>query len=234
MKNYHLLKPYIIECRFQILAGFLSLLIVDILQLFIPRIIKWAIDGITLTSISTTELLRYALYIVASAAFISIFRFCWRYLIMGPARKVEEGIREQLFNHIQTLPATFFDKHTAGDIMAHATNDMTNIRMALSMGIVGLTDTIVLGCAAIMFMAYIHLELTLLALLPMPFIALFTKVFSKKLFDAYMDVQAGFSDLMESTRERFAGIRIIKAFNREEFEVDAMQRESREFVRRNM
>ncbi|MBF0204880.1 MAG: hypothetical protein HQK67_11385, partial [Desulfamplus sp.] len=234
MKHYQLLKTYIIECRFHIVAGFLSLLIVDILQLFIPRIIKWAIDGITLTSIGKAELFKYAFYIVASAFFISIFRFCWRYLIMGFARRVEEGLREKLFNHIQTLPASFFDKNTAGDIMAHATNDMTNIRMALGMGIVGLTDTIVLGCAAIFFMAYINWELTLMALLPMPFIALFTKIFSKKLFDAYMDVQAGFSGLMESTRERFAGIRIIKAFNREAFESDAMKRESEEFVKKNM
>lgn len=234
MKHYQLLKPYLVECRFHIVAGFISLLIVDLLQLFVPRIIKWAIDGITIGSTSKMELFRYAFYIVASAAFISIFRFCWRYLIMGPARRVEEGLREQFFNHIQTLPASFFDKNTAGDIMAHATNDMTNIRMALGMGIVGLTDTVVLGCTAILFMSYINLNLTLLALLPMPFIILFTKVFSKKLFEAYMDVQAGFSDLMESTRERFAGIRIIKAFCRETFEVEAMRRESKLFVKKNM
>lgn len=234
MKHYKLLQPYLIERQWHIVAGFISLLIVDILQLFIPRIIKWSIDSITLTSATTTELFTYALYIVASAIFISIFRFCWRYLIMGTARRVEEGLRGELFNHIQTLPASFFDLHTAGDIMAHATNDMVNIRMALGMGIVGLTDTIVLGCAAIFFMSYIHLELTLLALLPMPFIIFFTTIFSKKLFDAYVDVQAGFSDLMESTRERFAGIRIIKAFNREAFEVKAIKKDSRAFVSKNM
>lgn len=216
------------------MAGFFSLLVVDMLQLFIPRIIKWAIDGITLTSSSDAELFRYAFYIVASAVLISIFRFCWRYLIMGPARRVEEGLRELFFNHIQTLPTSFFDKHTAGDIMAHATNDMTNIRMALGMGIVGLTDTVVLGTTAIFFMAYINLELTLLALIPMPFMVLFTKIFSKKLFDAYMDVQAGFADIMELTREHFAGIRIIKAFNRESFEAQVMRRESELFVRKNM
>lgn len=234
MKHYYLLKPYLIQCRFHIAAGFISLLIVDILQLFIPRIIKWAIDGITMTTISRAGLFRYAFYIVASALMISIFRFFWRYLIMGTARRVEKGMSELLFNHIQTLPASFFDQHTAGDIMAHATNDMTNIRMALGMGIVGLTDTIVLGCAAVFFMAYINLELTLLALLPMPFIALFTKIFSKKLFEAYMDVQAGFSGLMESTRERFAGIRIIKAFNREGLELAAIKKESEMFVKKNM
>jgi len=234
LRHYKLLKPYLVECRFHIMAGFFSLLIVDMLQLFIPRIIKWAIDGITLTSSSDAELFRYAFYIVGSAVLISIFRFCWRYLIMGPARRVEEGLRELFFNHIQTLPTSFFDEHTAGDIMAHATNDMTNIRMALGMGIVGLTDTVVLGTTAIFFMAYINLELTLFALVPMPFMVLFTKIFSKKLFDAYMDVQAGFADIMELTREHFAGIRIIKAFNRESFEAQVMRRESELFVKKNM
>ncbi|MBF0411616.1 MAG: ABC transporter ATP-binding protein [Desulfamplus sp.] len=233
-KHYQLLKPYIVECRLQIIGGFVSLLIVDILQLFIPRIIKWVIDGISLMSVSKLELFKYTFYIIASAMLISIFRFFWRYMIMGAARRAEEGIREHLFNHIQTLPASFFDKNTAGDIMAHATNDITNIRMALSMGLVGLTDTIVLGCAAIIFMVYINLELTILALLPMPFIAVFTKIFSKKLFESYLDVQAGFSDLMESTRERFAGIRIIKAFNREELELASIKRESEIFVKKNM
>jgi ATP-binding cassette subfamily B protein len=222
------------ERRFHIAAGLFSLLIVDLFQLFIPRIIKWAIDDITLQSITFGGLFKYGVYIALSAMAIGAFRFCWRYLIMGTARRMEEGIRGQLFDHIQTLPTRFFDTTSAGDIMAHATNDMTNIRMALGMGIVGLTDTIVLGCAAIFFMAYINLELTILALLPMPFIAISTKILSKRLFLAYREVQESFSDLMESTRERFAGIRIIKAFNREATEVAGMTRESNAYITSNM
>lgn len=234
MKQFQLLKPYLLERKFYIAAGLLSLLLVDLFQLFIPRIVKWAIDDITLQSSSRGELFKYGLYITLAAMGIGIFRFCWRYLIMGTARRIEEGIRGQLFDHIQTLPTRFFDTTSSGDIMAHATNDMTSIRMALGMGIVGLTDTIVLGCAAIFFMAYINLELTLLALLPMPFIALFTKILSKKLFLAYREVQESFSHLMESTRERFAGIRIIKAFNREATEVAGITRESNAYITSNM
>ncbi|SLM28737.1 membrane hypothetical protein [Desulfamplus magnetovallimortis] len=234
-----LLTPYLIERRFHIIAGFLSLLVVDLLQLFIPRIIKWAIDSITAAedivgAVAGSQLLKYAFLIFLSSIMIGIFRFFWRVLIMGSARRVEEGIRGSLFNHIQTLPATFFNKHTAGDLMAHATNDMTNIRMALSMGIVGLTDAVVLGIAAVFFMSYINLELTVMALLPMPFIALSTKILSKKLFNAYRDVQASFSDLMESTRERFAGIKVIMAFNRENIEAEAMKNESEIYVKKNM
>lgn len=234
MKRLQLLKPYIKERWHYLLAGLLSLLIVDMLQLFIPRIIKWAIDDIADLSTSFEELLKYAAYIVFSAVFIGILRFCWRYFIMGTSRRMEEGIRGQLFNHIQTLPATFFDQRTAGDIMAHATNDMANIRMALGMGIVGMTDTIVLGCTSVFFMAYIDAKLTLMALLPMPFIALFTKILSKKLFRSYRSVQESFSTLMESTRERFAGIRIIKAFNREDVEYENMRKESERYIAKSM
>nr|WP_084067485.1 ABC transporter ATP-binding protein [Desulfocicer vacuolatum] len=234
LKQFQLLKPYLLERKFHIAAGLLSLLLVDLFQLYIPRIVKCAIDDITLQSVTRMALFKYGLYIALSAMAIGVFRFCWRYLIMGTARRMEEGIRGQLFDHIQTLPTRFFDTTSSGDIMAHATNDMTNIRMALGMGIVGLTDTVVLGCAAVFFMAYINLELTVLALLPMPFIALFTKILSKKLFRAYRDVQESFSNLMESTRERFAGIRIIKAFNREETEVAGMTRESKAYISSNM
>ncbi len=229
-----LIRPYFFERRFHLAAGLASLLVVDVLQLFIPRIVKRAIDGIAASSLDAGALLRYGGYIVLAAVFIGIFRFSWRYCIMGTARRVEEGIRERLFNHVITMPAPFFDRVSAGDIMAHATNDITNIRMALGMGLVGMTDTLVLGLAAVAFMGYINLELTVLALFPMPFIALFTKILSKRLFLAYMAVQESFSRLMESSRERFAGIRVIKAFNREEAETLALTQESQAHVDANM
>ncbi len=234
LKPMDLLKPYLVERKVHIFVGFLSLLAVDFLQLTIPRITKWAIDDITTAEMAQSQLVKYALLIVGVAILIVIFRYCWRVLIMGSARRAEEGIRATLYNHIHTLPSTFFDSHTAGDIMAHATNDMNNIRLALGMGIVALTDTIVLGLASIFFMAYINVELTLLSLIPMPFVAVVTKVLSGRLFNAYRDVQATFSELMESTRERFAGIKIIKAFNRESLESRAMRAESERYIEKNM
>lgn len=234
MKPFDLLKPYLIERKVHIIAGFFSLLFVDLLQLTLPRITKWAIDDITAGNPTISRLSTYGVWILVVALSIVFFRYFWRVFIMGSAKRAEEGIRAALYNHIQTLPATFFDTHTAGDIMAHATNDMTNIRLALGMGIVALTDTVVLGIASIFFMAYIDVKLTLLALLPMPFVALVTKVLSGRLHNAYRDVQSTFSDLMESTRERFAGIKVIKAFNREDQERRAMEKESDRYIQKNM
>ncbi|CCK82291.1 MULTISPECIES: ABC transporter ATP-binding protein [Desulfobacula] len=234
MKSFELIKPYFIERRPDLIWGIAALLVVDAFQLFIPRIIKWAVDDISAMNITPAGLLTYALYILGAALMIGCFRYLWRVLIFGASRRIEEGIREKMFRHVQLMPATYFETFTAGDIMAHATNDLKNIRMASGMGLVALTDTIVLGFASIFFMGYINVNLTLMALIPMPFIAFFTKIFSKKLFAEYMTVQAGFSDLMELVRERFSGIKIIKAFNRENFESDSFCRGSESYVSKNM
>jgi len=152
MKSYRLVKPYFVEKRFVIVIGLFSLLLVDMLQLFIPRIIKWAVDDLAICGTTPTRLLRYALYIVGVALLMGMFRFIWRRCLIGTSRRVEEGIRNRLFSHIQTLSAAYFDKTKTGELMAHATNDVLHIRMAVGMGMVALTDAVVLGLAAIGFM----------------------------------------------------------------------------------
>ncbi|MBW1859572.1 MAG: hypothetical protein JRI70_05705 [Deltaproteobacteria bacterium] len=218
MKSYRLVKPYFVEKRLTIVVGLFSLLVVDMLQLFIPRIIKWAVDDLATGRTTATTLLRYALYVVAVALLMGIFRFIWRRCLIGTSRRVEEGIRNRLFFHIQTLSAAYFDRTRTGDLMAHATNDVLHIRMAVGMGMVALTDAVVLGLAAIGFMLYINVTLTLFALLPMPIIAILARVLSRRIHYLYRDVQASFSDMTEVVRERFAGIRVVKAYNREEAE----------------
>ena len=214
MKSVALIKPYFKENRRKIAIGLLSLIIVDMLQLFIPRIIKWTVDGLTALQIDLRQLLIYALYMVIIAVLISVFRYVWRRCLLGTSRRVEEGLRNRLFSHIQTLSASYFDRTQTGDLMAHATNDIQQVRMATGMGMVALNDAIVLGTAAIGFMLYINVTLTLFVLIPMPLITISTRFFSKKMHRRYQSVQATFSNLTEVIRERFAGIRIIKAHNR--------------------
>jgi ATP-binding cassette subfamily B protein len=118
--------------------------------------------------------------------------------------------------------------------MAHATNDIQQIRMATGMGMVALNDAIVLGAAAIGFMLYINVTLTLFVLIPMPLITISTLFFSKKMHHRYQAVQAAFSDLTEVIRERFAGIRIIKAHNRKEKEAARVKAVSKEYIKENL
>ncbi len=217
-----------------IFMGLISLIIVDVLQLFIPRVIKWSVDDLTAFQINLAGLLKYSLYLAGIGLLIGVFRYFWRHCLLGTSRRVEEGLRNVLFSHIQTLSASYFDKVKTGDLMAHATNDIQQVRMATGMGMVALNDAIVLGAAAIGFMAYINIKLTLFVLIPMPFIVLGTKFFSKKMHRRYQEVQAAFSDLTEVVRERFTGIRLIKAYNWEREEIVNVEQISKAYINKNI
>jgi len=234
MKSFYLIKPYLSEQRLPIALGLICLIIVDFLQLFIPRIIKWAIDDLTDYRIDMLSLLIYALYIVGIAVLIGIFRYVWRRCLLGTSRRVEEGLRNRLFAHIQTLSAPYFERTKTGDLMAHATNDIQHIRMATGMGMVAVTDAVVLGTAAIGFMAYINVKLTVFVLIPMPMIVFGARFFSKRMHRYYGEVQGAFSDLTEVVRERFAGIRIIKAYNRQQEAASRLESVSRDYVEKNL
>jgi len=234
MGSFSLLKPYFYERRRLIFAGIVCLMIVDVLQLFIPRVIKWAVDDLTALSIDYTKLAVYAGEIIIIAVFMAILRFVWRRFLIGTSRVVEEGLRNRLFAHIQTLSASYFDQAKTGDLMAHATNDINNIRMAVGMGMVAFTDAVFLGFAAIGFMAYINVKLTLFALIPMPVIIFFTRKFGQKMHRRYTTVQQSFSEVTEVVRESFAGIRIVKAYNLEKPEYERLDQSSRNYIRENL
>jgi len=234
MKSLNVIIPYLKENILFIITGLLCLVIVDFIQLFIPRIIKWTVDDIAAYQIDLHSLFRYALYIVVSALLIGIFRYIWRRCLLGMSRRVEEGLRNRLFEHIQTLSASYFGEMKTGDLMAHATNDIMHIRMAAGMGIVALTDALVLGTAAIGFMAYINGALTFFVLIPMPFLIFGTRFFSKQMHHRYGDVQSVFADLTETVREHFAGIRTIKACNMEKDAASKVAAVSKKYIGKNL
>jgi len=234
MKSIAPIKSYFKENLPIIAIGLASLIIVDMLQLFIPRIIKRAVDGLTALQIDLRQLLIYAIYMAIIAVLIGAFRYVWRRCLLGTSRRIEEGLRNRIFSHIQTLSASYFDRTQTGDLMAHATNDIQQVRMATGMGMVALNDAIVLGAAAIGFMLYINVTLTLFVLIPMPLITICTRFFSKKMHHRYQRVQATFSDLTEVIRERFAGIRIIKAHNRNARETARVESVSKNYIKENL
>jgi ATP-binding cassette subfamily B protein len=234
MKSIELIKPFFRENRRRIAAGMIALIIVDLLQLYIPRIIKWVVDDLTQLRITANGLLRYALLMVAVALMIGVFRFVWRHCLLGTSRRVEEGLRNQLFFHLQTLSASYFDRARTGDLMAHATNDIQQVRMAVGMGLVALNDAMVLGAAAIGFMAYISVDLTMLVLIPMPLIVFGTRYFSRKMHRRYRQVQSAFADLTEAVRERFVGIRVTKAYGWEDHETRRIDKKSEKYIRENL
>ncbi len=234
MKSRDLIIPFLKAQRWTIALGMMSLIIVDFIQLMIPRVIKWTIDDLTLQRAGLSSLLRYAAIIAGMAVLIGAFRYVWRRCLLGTARKLEADLRNQLLAHLQTLSARYFDRNKTGDLMAHATNDIQQVRMAAGMGLVALNDAIVLGAAAIGFMLYINVALTLFVLVPMPLIVITTRMLSRRMHRRYQKVQAAFSDMTEAVRERCDGIRMIKAHNAEAASLAAINEVSQAYVAQNM
>jgi ATP-binding cassette subfamily B protein len=234
MKSFRTLRNGLTENRWGVSIGLIALLIVDVLQLFIPRVVKYAIDDLTLGTVSHSRLLVYGGEVLLLALGIGALRYVWRYFLLGAARRIEKKLRDRLFAHLQTLSVSYFSHTKVGDLMAHATNDIDAVRMAISIGVVFLVDTIILGVLTVLFMVYIHPKLTLFAVLPMPLITLLTLLFSRTIHHRFEMVQKAFASLTERVREAIAGIRVIKAYVLEEREEKKVSQLSQDYIQRNL
>jgi ATP-binding cassette subfamily B protein len=225
---------HFVRYKWAVVVGVIALLAVDAMQLVIPRIIKRAVDDLTTGGIARTDLVTYGIIIAGLAVGIAVLRFFWRFLIIGTSRHIEEDLRNEIFSHLQTLSARYFAVTKTGDLMAHATNDLNAVRMASGIGIVAAVDALILGLATIVFMLALNVRLTLLALVPMPFIALFTLRAGRLLHQRFESVQETFADLTERVRESIAGIRVIKAYAQEDHEIGRLSGVGREYIRKNV
>ncbi len=230
----NLLLPSFRQHRLKILCGLAALILVDFLQLIIPRIIKRGVDGLESLAITSSDLLQLGSIIIAMALFVVMLRFIWRYMIIGFSRYLEQAVRNRIFQHLLKMDAPFFERRTTGDLMAHATNDLSAVQMACGMGLVAAVDALVMSLAAIGFMLAIHPLLTLMALLPMPFLALATRVLSAKLHQRFATVQDQFSQLTEFSRSNLISIGLIKAYTMEKFQTDRFDRLGKKYVTSNL
>lgn len=230
----HLLLPSFRRHRLRILGGLAALILVDFLQLIIPRFIKQGVDALETLTVTPSGLLRLAGIIVFIAVLVVFLRFTWRYLIIGFSRLLEQRVRNQIFAHVLKMDAQFFEKRTTGDLMAHFSNDLAAVQMACGMGVVAAVDALVMSLAAIGFMIAIHPLLTLLALLPMPFLAAATRVLSSKLHKRFTTVQEEFSELTEFSRSNLISIGLIKAYTMEDFQTNRFDRLGKRYVRSNL
>jgi ATP-binding cassette subfamily B protein len=229
-----LLLPSFRRHRLRILGGLTALILVDFLQLIIPRFIKQGVDALESLNVTPTGLLRLAGIIVLIAVLVVFLRFIWRYLIIGFSRFLEQTVRNRIFDHILKMDAPFFEKHTTGDLMAHSSNDLAAVQMACGMGVVAAVDSLVMSLAAIGFMIAIHPLLTFMALLPMPFLAVATRVLSAKLHRRFAMVQEEFSELTEFSRSNLISIGLIKAYTMEDFQTDRFDRLGKRYVKSNL
>jgi ATP-binding cassette subfamily B protein len=233
-RSVRLALPFFKQYRLQLAFGFLSLLVVNALQLIIPRIVKHAVDGLQDQVASQTSLMKYGSLIIVLALFIAIFRFGWRILILGFSRHLEKDLRNWLFSHLLTLDRVFFQRKTTGELMALATNDLAAVQLAGGMGLVAFVDAMVMTIAALSFMAYIHPGLTLIAIAPMPLLALLTRFLSARLHRYFKKVQEQFSILTEFVRTTLSSIRLIKAYTQENSQAKRFNKLGRIYVQDNL
>ena len=235
MKSFLLLKDFFRKNAWRYALGVLWLILVNSAQLIIPYLLGYITDQIETGQVATADLWRFSGYILAIAAVIVVSRYFWRIYIMGTARMLEFHLRDMLFSHLQKLSANFYNEHKTGDLMAHATNDVNAVRMALGLGIIMLTDSIFLTVATVIIMTQvIDIRLTALALLPLPFMAVLVTFAGRLIHDRFKAVQATFSDMTDRVQENLSGIRVIKTFVQEDSEVERFDQVAQRLVFKNM
>jgi len=221
LANFKTLKYFFIEHKWAYLLGVVWLIFVDVLQLILPEILRTFTDELQANVIGRSEIFRYGLYILIIGFLLAFFRFLWRIYIIGTSKKLEFELRNKLFSHLLKLSTNYFNKSKTGDLMAHATNDINAVRMALGPGIVMVVDAVFITVIATFMMFFTtDVRLTLLALFPLPFLAIASGRFGKTINLRFRKVQESFSSLTETVQENLSGIRVVKTFVQEEKEVD--------------
>ena len=234
MKEFKDLVSLVLRYKRGVIIGLTSLLIVDTSQLIIPLVVRGAINSLSLGQATGPLLGRYALYVLGLVLLVAVFRYLWRYHIIGSSRKVEEYLRNKLLFHIHTLSPTFFDRSKTGDLMARSTNDIEAVRIAAGMGILWSFDAFFYFVFSLSFMLYINPILTLYTFLPLSSIAVIVLVFGKYIHDRFERAQEGFSTISERVQESLSGIREIRAFVQEEGKTKDFTKVNQEYLNRNM
>jgi len=223
---------YLWKYRLRIGIGLLALTIVNATALISPLVIREAIDSLALRE--DVNLLFLGSIIFGLAVTAMVFRFFIRYFIIGTARMIEKEIRSTLYQHLTRLSTPYFNRTKTGDLMAHATNDMEAITRACGFGIFTLADAVVLTTAGLIFMMSIDWQLTLYAVIPLPFLCAAVIIFGRMIHIRFQQVQEIFSRLMEDVREAVSGIRVIKSFAQEKGSNESYRKPNQEYIDSNM
>ncbi|HEY8425225.1 MAG TPA: ABC transporter ATP-binding protein [Limnochordales bacterium] len=221
--------------RWRYLAGAAVLLVIDLLQLLIPRVLGDVADAFASGQLSAAYAARQALTLLLLAALISLGRWAWRQLLLGASRLLEADLRRRLFAHLQRMSSGYFVRHRVGDLMAHLTNDVQAVRMAAGQGVVLSIDALFMTTVVVAMMASsADLRLALAAASPLLLLSVGLTYTGREVHRRFREVQEGFSRLTEFVEENIGGIRVVKALAREEQERLRFERIAAEQVERNV
>lgn len=234
MKVYYELMWFFKKEKKAYITGIIALIIVAVLQLIPPRIVGWTVDEITDNSLTFGKLSIFILILVVNAIALYGLRFLWRISIFGSAVRLARLLRKNLFEHFTNMPISFYQRKRTGDLMAHATNDVQAVQQTAGFGILSLFDSLAQGGAVFVAMLVIDWKLTVVALIPMPIMAVLTNFYSKKLFKSFYHAQEAFSDMNDKTQESINGIKVTKSFGQENEEIESFIEQSEDLLKKNM
>ena len=220
------LIPYLLHYKWHYLMGICVLLLVDLAGLYIPQFTGEIIDG--LSSGSLTDVKPLLLSILVAGLIMTVGRFGWRYFIVGASRGIEYQMRNDMFAHLETLSAKFYNSHKTGDLMAHFTNDLQAVRMAVGMAVITAFDAVIMTIMVLVKMiVYVDLRLTIFAFIPLTLVAVGCYFFGIESKKRQLARQQAFSDLSDKVQESLAGIRVLKAFVQEEKDLESFDAASK-------
>lgn len=238
MKPLLRLKPFLAKYKSTLVWGLVTVVMSNLFTVVQPLFVGRAIDALKTSlesrQIDSSGLLLYAGLIVGFSAVAGIFTFLTRQTIIVISRRIEYDLRNNFLSHIQKLSLSYFQNTPTGDLMAHATNDISAVRNALGPGIMYPTDTLMTFTMVLSIMLYKDWELTLLALIPLPFVSYAVFRLGKIVHLKFEERQEQFSKLTTRAQENLSGIRVVKAYVREAYEIGLFRSMSWDYLKKNL
>lgn len=233
-KNFSLF-PYLLQYIWRYLLGIAVLMLVDLANLYIPQYTGDCIDGLAAGTLGPDGVVSLLLKLLLAGLLVMGGRFGWRYCIIGASRGIEYKLRNDMFAHLETLSARYFNSHKTGDLMAHFTNDLQALRMAVGPAVVTAFDAIVMTIMVLVKMIfYVDFQLTLLAFVPLILVAVGCYYYGIEAKKRQTRRQKAFSDLSDKVQESLAGVRVLKAFVQEDADFRAFEEASRNSMEKNL
>ncbi|MDQ0273274.1 ABC transporter transmembrane domain-containing protein [Cytobacillus purgationiresistens] len=217
------------------LTGIILLLFVAFLQLVPPRVIGIFVDHIKDGTLTASILLYWIAMLAIVAVCMYVLRYYWRIMIFGSAVKLAKLLRNNLYSHFTKMSQAFYQRKRVGDLMAHATNDLTAIQQTAGTAVLTFVDSLATGGFVIIAMATtISWKLTLIALIPMPLMVILTSWYGSMLHKRFHKAQEAFSELNDKTQESVSGIKVIKTFGQENEDIEAFSKQTDDVVKKNV
>lgn len=233
MNSLKTLNKYFFRYKTKLILGILFIFLSNAAQVYIPILLKDSVDALQ-KHLSNEIIIKYALLIVGTAIFGGVFRFLIRTTIIIVSRRIEFDLRSDFWEHIQKLPTRFFQNNSTGNIMAHATNDISAVRMYIGPAVMYSIDTLSKFIIIIVIMLNLNVWLTIYALIPLPILSFLVYKLSKKIHSRFTKIQEKFSELSSKAQESFSGIRVIKSYVREQDEIKQFTKLGNDYLNRNM